>query len=73
MNWLVVGDRLLKIRLFYILCICHILVANPESGPGFESSAVSDVFVCERVMDSPAVESEATSMLPEDCGRPSGS
>ena len=44
-------------------------VADPESGPGLESSAASDVFVCDQAVDSPAVESEVTSLLPDDPGR----
>ena len=44
-------------------------VADPESGPGLESSAASDVFACEHAVDSPAAESEATSLLPDEAGR----
>ena len=69
-DWLVVGVRVLKVLFcfFFILFTCRILVADPGSGPGFESSGVSDVFVFEQALDSPAVESEATSVLPEDGG-----
>ena len=38
---------------------------------GFESSGVGDVFVCKQAQDSPVVESEVTSMLPEDGGQSS--
>ena len=41
----------------------------PVAGRGLESSAAIDVFVCEQSVDSPAAESEATSLLPDEPGR----
>ena len=41
------------------------------TGAGFESSGVGDVFVCEQAQESPAVEKEVTSILPQDGGHSS--
>ena len=68
-GFFLVGVLLSMVLLFSILCICYHLVADPVTGAGFESSGVGDVFVCEQAQDSPAVESEVISMLPEDGGQ----
>ena len=65
---LMVKVLLSVILLFFIFCICYILVVDPVTGAGFESSGVGYVFVCEQAQDSPAVESEVTSILQKTVG-----
>ena len=49
---------------FDVLICCALVVADLEHGPGVETSAGSDVFVCEAAVDTPAQESDAVSVLP---------
>ena len=48
----------------YIPYVAFIVVVDTETGPRVHSSEDSDVFVCEDAVDTPAVESGVSSVLP---------
>ena len=54
---------------FCIPYVAFIVVVDTETGPRVHSSEDSDVFVCEDAVDTPAVESGVSSVLPAEASR----